>query len=68
MIDDRQTLLFVTDNTQREEADVIGPGCDVEIDRNRTDVTGDGIGWRIRDDFDVFVETARTTSRRARMR
>ena len=32
VIDDRQTLLFVTDSAQRDEANVVGPGSDIEID------------------------------------
>lgn len=32
VIDDRQTLLFVTDNAQRDDANVVEPGSDIEID------------------------------------
>ena len=32
VIDDRQTLLFVTDSVQRDEANVVEPGSDIEIE------------------------------------
>ncbi|MEP4649897.1 MAG: hypothetical protein ABJ314_06930 [Ilumatobacter sp.] len=32
VIDDRQTLLFVTDSAQRDDATVVEPGSDIEID------------------------------------